>query len=179
MLLGVTKASLNTASFLAAASFQETTRVLTEAAINGAKDHLVGLKENVIIGKLIPAGTGAPANVAARREADRRRAAEALAGGELPDEFGAEYNPFLEDVVRRRRRPTTPRASPRSWRRPTSSGEATRTRTSSPARATTTRSTRSSPTPPTPAAPAGRAHAPLLRATSPRRPPRTTRRSRD
>jgi DNA-directed RNA polymerase subunit beta' len=98
VLLGVTKASLNTASFLAAASFQETTRVLTEAAINGAKDHLVGLKENVIIGKLIPAGTGAPANVAARREAERRRAAEALAGGELPAEFGSEYNPFLEEA---------------------------------------------------------------------------------
>ena len=104
VLLGVTKASLNTASFLAAASFQETTRVLTEAAINGSKDHLVGLKENVIIGKLIPAGTGAPANVAARREAERRRAAEALAGGELPEEFGAEYNPFLEEAGRRRRR---------------------------------------------------------------------------
>ena len=58
VLLGVTKASLNTDSFLAAASFQETTRVLTEAAINGATDHLRGLKENVIIGKLIPAGTG-------------------------------------------------------------------------------------------------------------------------
>ncbi|MDO8673412.1 MAG: DNA-directed RNA polymerase subunit beta', partial [Dehalococcoidia bacterium] len=58
VLLGVTKASLNTESFLAAASFQETTRVLTEAAINGATDRLVGLKENVIIGKLIPAGTG-------------------------------------------------------------------------------------------------------------------------
>jgi len=58
VLLGVTKASLNTESFLAAASFQETTRVLTEAAITGATDHLRGLKENVIIGKLIPAGTG-------------------------------------------------------------------------------------------------------------------------
>ena len=57
VLLGVTKASLNTDSFLAAASFQETTRVLTEAAINGATDRLVGLKENVIIGKLIPART--------------------------------------------------------------------------------------------------------------------------
>ena len=68
MLLGVTKASLNTSSFLAAASFQETTRVLTEAAINGAKDHLLGLKENVIIGKLIPAGTGAEARrIAAER----------------------------------------------------------------------------------------------------------------
>ena len=96
VLLGVTKASLNTSSFLAAASFQETTRVLTEAAINGAKDRLVGLKENVIIGKLIPAGTGAPANIAARREAERRAAAEALAGGELPEGFGDEYNPFLE-----------------------------------------------------------------------------------
>ncbi|MBX5449109.1 DNA-directed RNA polymerase subunit beta' [Thermogemmatispora sp.] len=58
VLLGVTKASLNTDSFLAAASFQETTRVLTEAAIQGQTDHLVGLKENVIIGKLIPAGSG-------------------------------------------------------------------------------------------------------------------------
>jgi DNA-directed RNA polymerase subunit beta' len=65
VLLGVTKASLNTSSFLAAASFQETTRVLTEAAINGAKDHLIGLKENVIIGKLIPAGTGAEARALA------------------------------------------------------------------------------------------------------------------
>jgi DNA-directed RNA polymerase subunit beta' len=55
VLLGVTKASLNTDSFLAAASFQETTRILTEAAVNGAVDHLLGLKENVIIGKLIPA----------------------------------------------------------------------------------------------------------------------------
>ncbi|HET9613626.1 MAG TPA: DNA-directed RNA polymerase subunit beta', partial [Candidatus Limnocylindrales bacterium] len=96
VLLGVTKASLNTSSFLAAASFQETTRVLTEAAINGAKDHLIGLKENVIIGKLIPAGTGAPANVAARKERERRAALEALAG-EAIDEGGAEYNPFLEE----------------------------------------------------------------------------------
>jgi DNA-directed RNA polymerase subunit beta' len=96
VLLGVTKASLNTSSFLAAASFQETTRVLTEAAINGAKDHLIGLKENVIIGKLIPAGTGAPANVAARKERERRAAIEALAG-ELIEETGTEYNPFLED----------------------------------------------------------------------------------
>ncbi len=96
VLLGVTKASLNTSSFLAAASFQETTRVLTEAAINGAKDHLIGLKENVIIGKLIPAGTGAPANVAARKERDRRAALEALAGEAIED-TGSEYNPFLEE----------------------------------------------------------------------------------
>ena len=58
VLLGITKASLATDSFLSAASFQETTRVLTEAAIKGKIDDLVGLKENVIIGKLIPAGTG-------------------------------------------------------------------------------------------------------------------------
>ena len=56
--MGITKASLATDSFLSAASFQETTKVLTEAAIKGKSDHLVGLKENVIIGKLIPAGTG-------------------------------------------------------------------------------------------------------------------------
>jgi DNA-directed RNA polymerase subunit beta' len=97
VLLGVTKASLNTSSFLAAASFQETTRVLTEAAINGAKDELVGLKENVIIGKLIPAGTGAPANIARRREEQRIAAAAALAGGELPEGFGEEYNVFLAE----------------------------------------------------------------------------------
>lgn len=58
MMLGITKASLETDSFLSAASFQETTRVLTDAAIKGKTDHLLGLKENVIIGKLIPAGTG-------------------------------------------------------------------------------------------------------------------------
>ena len=56
--MGITKASLATESFLSAASFQETTKVLTEAAIKGKVDHLVGLKENVIIGKLIPAGSG-------------------------------------------------------------------------------------------------------------------------
>ena len=58
VMLGITKASLATNSFLSAASFQETTKVLTEAAIKGKVDNLIGLKENVIIGKLIPAGTG-------------------------------------------------------------------------------------------------------------------------
>ena len=58
LLMGITKASLATESFLSAASFQETTKVLTDAAIKGKVDHLVGLKENVIIGKLIPAGSG-------------------------------------------------------------------------------------------------------------------------
>jgi len=58
ILLGITKASLATESFISAASFQETTRVLTEAAVRGLKDDLRGLKENVIVGRLIPAGTG-------------------------------------------------------------------------------------------------------------------------
>ena len=58
LLLGITKASLTTQSFISAASFQETTRVLTDAAIRGARDELMGLKENIIIGHLIPAGTG-------------------------------------------------------------------------------------------------------------------------
>src|SRR5438046_8917598 len=57
-MLCITKASPSTDSFISAASFQETTRVLTEASINGAVDHLRGLKENVIVGRLIPAGTG-------------------------------------------------------------------------------------------------------------------------
>jgi DNA-directed RNA polymerase subunit beta' len=58
LLLGITKASLSTDSFISAASFQETTRVLTEASISGRVDYLRGLKENVIMGRLIPAGTG-------------------------------------------------------------------------------------------------------------------------
>ncbi len=76
VLLGVTKASLSTNSFLAAASFQETTRVLTEAATMGQKDRLLGLKENVIIGKLIPAGTGLPSR---REQLDWMPKARALA----------------------------------------------------------------------------------------------------
>ena len=58
VLLGITKSSLSTESFISAASFQETTRVLTEASISGSKDYLIGLKENVLVGRLIPAGTG-------------------------------------------------------------------------------------------------------------------------
>ena len=58
MLMGITKASLQTESFISAASFQETTRVLTDAAIKGKTDKLKGLKENVIVGRLVPAGTG-------------------------------------------------------------------------------------------------------------------------
>jgi DNA-directed RNA polymerase subunit beta' len=75
VLLGITKASLATESFISAASFQETTRVLTEAAVRGLKDDLRGLKENVIVGRLIPAGTGFAAHEHRRRklaESNRR-----------------------------------------------------------------------------------------------------------
>ena len=71
LLLGITKASLSTESFISAASFQETTRVLTEAAIQGKVDHLRGLKENVIIGHLIPAGTGMQAYRKLRLESEK------------------------------------------------------------------------------------------------------------
>ena len=73
MLLGITKASLSTDSFISAASFQETTRVLTEAAIMGKRDDLRGLKENVIVGRLIPGGTGLAYHTA------RKKSAEAVA----------------------------------------------------------------------------------------------------
>ena len=77
VLLGITKAALATDSFMSAASFQETTRVLTDAAIHGKVDPLLGLKENVIIGKLIPAGTGLEAMEKEKEE--REKAAEAVA----------------------------------------------------------------------------------------------------
>jgi DNA-directed RNA polymerase subunit beta' len=93
-LLGITKASLSTDSFISAASFQETTRVLTEAAISGRIDYLRGLKENVIMGRLIPAGTGMEyyRNVEIDRdetigESEREEAdefAEILGGVEIP-----------------------------------------------------------------------------------------------
>jgi DNA-directed RNA polymerase subunit beta' len=84
VLLGVTKASLNTESFLSAASFQETTRVLTEAAITGATDRLLGLKENVIIGKLIPAGRGLEQRRQLREKQQQDRLAASMAGINLP-----------------------------------------------------------------------------------------------
>jgi DNA-directed RNA polymerase subunit beta' len=91
LLLGITKASLSTDSFISAASFQETTRVLTEAAIMGKRDELRGLKENVIVGRLIPAGTGMAYHRARKvkeemDDVERRAIAEAealeLAGAE-------------------------------------------------------------------------------------------------
>ncbi len=92
VLLGITKASLSTDSFISAASFQETTRVLTEAAIMGKRDELRGLKENVIVGRLIPAGTGMAFHQARKAKEDmdetERRAiaiqeAEELAAAQL------------------------------------------------------------------------------------------------
>jgi DNA-directed RNA polymerase subunit beta' len=86
VLLGITKASLSTDSFISAASFQETTRVLTEAAINGKVDYLRGLKENVIMGRLIPAGTGM----------DYYRKLK-IAGEDLVDESAADADSLLVD----------------------------------------------------------------------------------
>jgi DNA-directed RNA polymerase subunit beta' len=87
VLLGITKASLATESFISAASFQETTRVLTEAAVRGTKDNLRGLKENVIVGRLIPAGTGLAYHNQRRRNASGLTEAEvdALSGGSSND----------------------------------------------------------------------------------------------
>ncbi len=73
VLQGITKASLQTRSFISAASFQETTRVLTEAAVQGKHDNLIGLKENVIVGRLIPAGTGSVVNRVKRLATERDR----------------------------------------------------------------------------------------------------------
>jgi DNA-directed RNA polymerase subunit beta' len=99
LLLGITKASLATESFISAASFQETTRVLTEAAVTGKRDHLRGLKENVVVGRLIPAGTG----LAYHSERKRRREDEAAA--KLARETGAsaeEVEAALSEALRDR-----------------------------------------------------------------------------
>ena len=94
VLLGITKASLQTKSFISAASFQETTRVLTEASVSGRQDTLEGLKENVIVGRLIPAGTGSVMNRLRRIAADRDKAIMEQRAAEIPaienSEFAAE-----------------------------------------------------------------------------------------
>jgi DNA-directed RNA polymerase subunit beta' len=82
VLQGITKASLQTKSFISAASFQETTRVLTEAAVSGKVDDLMGLKENVIVGRLIPAGTGSVMNRLKKLAADRDRELAAIAAAQ-------------------------------------------------------------------------------------------------
>ena len=111
ILLGITKASLQTRSFISAASFQETTRVLTEASVQGKRDKLIGLKENVIVGRLIPAGTGGATQkmrrVAADRdnvviEARRAEAEEAIAlaaPAAIPDTPDEMFESLLVDTV--------------------------------------------------------------------------------
>ena len=101
VLLGITKASLSTDSFISAASFQETTRVLTEAAIMGKEDRLRGLKENVIVGRLIPAGTGLTVHRARRRKAAwEREEREAMLKEELQQaEMEQAGNAMAEEVV--------------------------------------------------------------------------------
>ena len=100
VLLGITKASLSTDSFISAASFQETTRVLTEAAINGKVDYLRGLKENVIMGRLIPAGTGM----------------EYYRGVKIAGEDVVEEEPIAEEVSLDRRSGRLRRRSPQHLR---------------------------------------------------------------
>ncbi|MFV0529600.1 MAG: DNA-directed RNA polymerase subunit beta', partial [Lachnospiraceae bacterium] len=94
VLLGITKASLATNSFLSAASFQETTKVLTEAAIKGKVDPLIGLKENVIIGKLIPAGTGMKCYSSVQLDTDSLENDEIL----LDDNFELDFSEMSEDA---------------------------------------------------------------------------------
>ncbi|MEL6453028.1 MAG: DNA-directed RNA polymerase subunit beta', partial [Pseudomonadota bacterium] len=98
ILLGITKASLQTRSFISAASFQETTRVLTEASVQGKKDKLVGLKENVIVGRLIPAGTGG-ATQAVRKIASDRDNVVIEARREEAEAAAALAAPAADDVV--------------------------------------------------------------------------------
>ena len=87
MLLGITKAALSTDSFISAASFQETTRVLTEAAVTSRKDILKGLKENVVVGRLIPAGTGFAANQRASVSSEEIQDIEEALKKELLESF--------------------------------------------------------------------------------------------
>jgi DNA-directed RNA polymerase subunit beta' len=105
ILLGITKASLQTRSFISAASFQETTRVLTEAAVQGKQDTLMGLKENVIVGRLIPAGTGAGMNrlrvAATSRDVALRAQQRALSAALVAPESAAELRAAEEQRSRR------------------------------------------------------------------------------
>ncbi|AFZ35040.1 DNA-directed RNA polymerase subunit beta' [Stanieria cyanosphaera PCC 7437] len=105
VLLGITKASLNTDSFISAASFQETTRVLTEAAIEGKSDWLRGLKENVIIGRLIPAGTGFNTHeegVGSRGDLDSRSGSMYSYGSEGYDSYRIGEDNFIQEPLPRR-----------------------------------------------------------------------------
>jgi len=108
VLLGITKASLATESFLSAASFQETTRVLTEAAVRGTRDNLRGLKENVIVGRLIPAGTGLAYHTRRRNRATGLTDSEleTLSGGPVEEAPADASAVMLEDA------PAAPAAAP-------------------------------------------------------------------
>ena len=99
VLLGITKASLQTRSFISAASFQETTRVLTEASVSGRQDRLEGLKENVIVGRLIPAGTGAVMNQMRRVASERDKEIAANRAAEQPAAELAVDGGFGDDVA--------------------------------------------------------------------------------
>jgi len=99
MLLGITKASLATESFISAASFQETTRVLTEASVGGKIDHLRGLKENVIVGRLIPAGTGLAYHENRRRRAGGQMELPEVAEPAVVSESGSGYVAGTEESV--------------------------------------------------------------------------------
>jgi DNA-directed RNA polymerase subunit beta' len=107
VLLGITKASLQTRSFISAASFQETTRVLTDAAVNGKVDTLAGLKENVIVGRLIPAGTGGMLrrirSIASKRDEliakEQAKAEEAMLAEANPDDGSGRRQPATEEAA--------------------------------------------------------------------------------
>lgn len=96
VLQGITKASLQTRSFISAASFQETTRVLTEAAVSGRVDNLVGLKENVIVGRPIPAGTGSVMNGFREIAAERDKELSALQADDEEEDIEAESAELTE-----------------------------------------------------------------------------------
>jgi DNA-directed RNA polymerase subunit beta' len=102
ILLGITKGSLVTESFISAASFQETTRVLTEASVRGGSDPLRGLKENVIVGRLIPAGTG----LAYHEERQRQRTADIEAAFITEEEASAELSAELTEELNDAEMPT-------------------------------------------------------------------------
>ncbi|GED23321.1 DNA-directed RNA polymerase subunit beta' [Halomonas halmophila] len=97
LLLGITKASLATESFISAASFQETTRVLTEAAVTGKRDYLRGLKENVVVGRLIPAGTGLTHHAERRRKREDTERLEHPSAQDVEQELGAQLTALDSD----------------------------------------------------------------------------------
>jgi DNA-directed RNA polymerase subunit beta' len=103
VLLGITKASLQTRSFISAASFQETTRVLTEASVQGKRDKLIGLKENVIVGRLIPAGTGGATTrvkrIATERDLEVIEARRAEAAARIPAPEGADAAGGFDEIL--------------------------------------------------------------------------------